>query len=64
MLTNSADIIRRLKREGFTLKSVRGSHHKFVHAETKRMTIVVHPKRDIPIGTVRDIYRDVGWERD
>jgi predicted RNA binding protein YcfA (HicA-like mRNA interferase family) len=64
MLTNSADIIRRLKREGFVPKSVRGSHHKFVHEATKRMAIVVHPKRDIPIGTVHGIYRDAGWERD
>ncbi|PZN98357.1 MAG: hypothetical protein DCF30_14295 [Hyphomicrobiales bacterium] len=64
MLTNSADIIRRLKHEGFVLKSIRGSHHKFVHEATKRMAIVVHPKRDIPIGTARDIYRAAGWERD
>ncbi|TAJ26950.1 type II toxin-antitoxin system HicA family toxin [Bosea sp. (in: a-proteobacteria)] len=55
MLTNSADIIRRLKRDGFVLKSVRGSHHKFVHEATKRMTVVPHPKRDIPIGTVHGI---------
>ena len=55
MLTNSADIIRRLKREGFVLKSVRSSHHKFVHEATKRVAIVVHPKRDIPIGTVHGI---------
>ncbi len=64
MLTNSSDIIRRLQREGFVLKSVRGSHHKFVHEATKRLAIVVHPKRDIPLGTVRDIYRSAGWERD
>ncbi|WP_348521401.1 type II toxin-antitoxin system HicA family toxin [Bosea sp. TND4EK4] len=64
ILTNSAHIIRRLKRDGFVLKSVRGSHHKFVHEATKRMTVVPHPKRDIPIGTVHGIYRDAGWKRD
>lgn len=64
MLTDSADIIRRLKREGFVLKGVRGSHQKFVHEATKRMVIVVHPRRDIPIGTVHAIYKDAGWERD
>lgn len=64
MLTDSRDIIRRLERDGFVLKSIRGSHHKFVHEATKRMTIVVHPKRDIPIGTVRAIYKAAGWARD
>ncbi|SEM27323.1 Predicted RNA binding protein YcfA, dsRBD-like fold, HicA-like mRNA interferase family [Bosea lupini] len=64
MLNNSADIIRRLKREGFVLKSVRGSHQKFVHETTKRMVVVTHPRRDIPIGTVHAIYKDAGWERD
>lgn len=64
MLNNSADIIRRLKREGFVLKSVRGSHLKFVHKTTKRMVVVTHPRRDIPIGTVHAIYKGAGWERD
>ena len=64
MLTNSADIIRRLRRDGFALKSTRGSHQKFLHEATKRMVIVPHPKRDIPIGTVHAIYKDAGWDRD
>ena len=64
MFNNSSDMIRRLKREGYVLKSVRGSHHKFVHEATKRMVIVPHPRRDIPIGTVHAIYKDAGWERD
>lgn len=64
MLTDSRDIIRRLEREGFVLKSVRGSHHKYVHAQRKRMVVVTHPRRDIPVGTVYAIYKDAGWARD
>ena len=64
MLTDSRDIIRRLEREGWHLVRVKGSHHQFQHAETKRRTTVVHPRKDIPVGTVRAIYKDAGWVRD
>lgn len=60
MLRDSRDIIRRLRRDGFELISISGSHHKFRHPVTKRTTIVTHPRKDIPIGTVKSIYRDAG----
>jgi predicted RNA binding protein YcfA (HicA-like mRNA interferase family)/predicted RNase H-like HicB family nuclease len=47
--------IQRLRADGFELVSVRGSHYKFVHQQLRRMVIVPHPKRDLPIGTVRSI---------
>ena len=50
--------------DGFKLVSVRGSHHKFRHPISNKMTIITHPKRDMPIGTVRAIYRQVGWDKD
>ena len=61
MLTNSRDIIRRLLQDGFERVSVRGSHHKFVH-HAQRRVIVPHPKKDLPLGTVRGIHQDAGWE--
>jgi predicted RNA binding protein YcfA (HicA-like mRNA interferase family) len=64
MLTNSRDIIRRLEREGFVLISVRGSHHKFRHAASQRTVIVIHPKKDIAIGTAREMYKQAGWAKD
>jgi predicted RNA binding protein YcfA (HicA-like mRNA interferase family) len=64
VLKDSRDIIRRLLREGFEEKSVNGSHHKFVHRLMRRMVIVPHPRRDIPEGTVRAIYRQAGWQKD
>ena len=57
MLRDSREIIRRLEREGFRRVSVRGSHQKFHHPDSRRTVTVVHPRRDIPIGTVRSIYR-------
>ncbi len=64
MLRDSRDIIRRLLQDGFEEKSVRGSHHKFVHRATHRMVMVPHPKRDLPPGTVRNIYKEAGWQKD
>jgi len=64
LLRDSRDIIRRLEREGFELVSITGSHHKFVHRALRLRVIIPHPKRDLPIGTVRAIYKDAGWEKD
>jgi predicted RNA binding protein YcfA (HicA-like mRNA interferase family) len=64
LLKDSRDIVRRLQQEGYELVSVAGSHHKFLHRLLRRRVIVPHPKRDLPIGTVRAIYRDAGWEKD
>jgi predicted RNA binding protein YcfA (HicA-like mRNA interferase family) len=64
MLRDSRDIIRRLLQDGFEQVSVSGSHHKFVHRQLRKRVIVPHPKRDLPVGTVRAIYKDAGWQKD
>jgi predicted RNA binding protein YcfA (HicA-like mRNA interferase family) len=56
---DSRKIVQRLRREGFELVSVSGSHHKFRLAE--RTVIVPHPKKELPTGTARAIARDAGW---
>jgi predicted RNA binding protein YcfA (HicA-like mRNA interferase family) len=35
-----------------------------VHPETRAMVMVPHPKRDLPRGTVRSIYKQAGWPKD
>ena len=64
LLRDSRDIIRRLLQDGFEQVSARGSHHKFVHKIKHLMVIVPHPKRDLPPGTVRSIYKQAGWPKD
>jgi predicted RNA binding protein YcfA (HicA-like mRNA interferase family) len=64
MLTDSRNIIKRLKKEGFELLRVSGSHHQFKHPISKRRVTVVHPKKDLPQKTVRSIYDQAGWPRD
>lgn len=59
MERNSQKIIVRLRREGFELVSIRGSHHKFRKGS---LTIIVpHPKKDLPLGMARAIARQAGW---
>jgi len=56
---DSKKIIKRLKREGWTLRNVKGSHYQFVKG-AGRLTIP-HPKKDLPLGTARAIARVAGW---
>jgi predicted RNA binding protein YcfA (HicA-like mRNA interferase family) len=37
-----------------------GSHHHFKHAVKPGKVTVPHPKKDLPIGTVRSILRQAG----
>jgi predicted RNA binding protein YcfA (HicA-like mRNA interferase family) len=60
-LRDSRDIVRRLSADGFLLVSTRGSHHKYRHPASGRTVILPHPRKDIPAGTVRSIYRQAGW---
>ena len=64
MLRDSRDIIKRLTSDGFVLVSTRGSHHKFRHPLDGRVVIVTHPRKDIPVGTVRSIYAQARWPKD
>ena len=58
----SREIIAKLKREGWQLVHVKGSHQHFKHSEKLGRVTVPHPKKDIPTGTLRSIYRQAGWK--
>ncbi|MFO0108942.1 MAG: type II toxin-antitoxin system HicA family toxin [Alphaproteobacteria bacterium] len=55
---HSREVIRLLLRHGFVLRSVKGSHHKYVKGSYK--TIVPHPKKDLKIGTLMSILELAG----
>ena len=57
--TNSRKIIERLLKGGFELVTIRGSHHKYRNGAIT--VIVPHPKKDLPLGTARNIARQAGW---
>ena len=52
------EMVRFLEREGFQLIRVRGSHH-FLEKGELRTTVPVHGNRELKIGTLRSILRDI-----
>lgn len=58
---DSKKIVARLQREGWELVAVKGSHYKFRETRTGRVIIVPHPKKDLPVGTARNIGKHAGW---
>lgn len=59
MERDSKRIIRKLLAEGWEPVSTRGSHHKL--RKDGQTVIVPHPKRDLPLGTARNIAKMAGW---
>ena len=59
MERDSRRIVKRLNADGFVLVSVKGSHHKFARGNVT--VIVPHPKKDLPLGTVRSIAKLADW---
>lgn len=59
MERSSKNIVKRLQAEGWSLVSVKGSHHKFRKGGVT--VIVPHPKKDLPLGTARSIAKMAGW---
>ncbi len=58
----SSEIIKRLIDEGWHKVGGQGDHEKFKHPEKSNHVVVPHPRKDIPIGTLRNIYRQAGWK--
>jgi predicted RNA binding protein YcfA (HicA-like mRNA interferase family) len=56
----SADLIRELRRAGWGLDRVAGSHHVFKHPERPGIVVVPHPKKDLGTGLVKAIRRQAG----
>ncbi|SIO57752.1 type II toxin-antitoxin system HicA family toxin [Paraburkholderia phenazinium] len=59
---NSSKLIRVLEEDGWYEVRVTGSHHHFKHAEKKGLVTVPHPKKDLPIGTVKSILKSAGLD--
>lgn len=56
----SREIIKILEDDGWMLKRINGSHYIFKHPEKLGTIPVPHPKKDIPIGTERNILKQAG----
>jgi len=58
----SKQVIKLLKKEGFILDHVSGSHYVFYHPVDGRRAVVPYHAKDLPIGTLKAILRSVGLE--
>ncbi|WP_158669486.1 type II toxin-antitoxin system HicA family toxin [Bradyrhizobium guangdongense] len=56
----SADVIKALETNGWKMVAQKGSHVQFKHADKPGRVTVPHPKRDIPIGTLKSIEKQSG----
>lgn len=62
MVNNSREIIKMLNDDGWELVRTNGSHHQFKHPQKDGTVTVPHPRKDLPIRTVKSIYKQAGWE--
>jgi len=59
---NSREIIKALEARGWRVAAKKGSHWQFKHDSLPGRVTVPHPKRDIPLGTLKSIERQAGIE--
>jgi predicted RNA binding protein YcfA (HicA-like mRNA interferase family) len=56
----SADLIRLLETDGWTLDRVRGAHHVFRHPAKPGIVVVPHPKKDLGTDLIAAIRKQAG----
>ena len=57
-------VVRALERAGFKVVRISGSHHVMRHPDGRTVPVPVHPGRDMPKGTLRNILAIIGMEAD
>jgi len=58
-----AEVIRRLRSDGWVLEATRGSHRQFKHpTKPGRVTVAGKPSVEVPPGTLNSIFRQAGWK--
>lgn len=50
-----------LKKDGWYLDRVKGSHYQFKHPSKKGIVILPHPRKDLPKKTVESIFNQLGY---
>jgi predicted RNA binding protein YcfA (HicA-like mRNA interferase family) len=59
-----ADVLERLRREGWVLVTTRGSHRQFKHPDRSgRVTVAGKPSDDLAPGTLNSIFKQAGWKK-
>ena len=61
---SSKDIIKIIKKDGWILARVEGSHYVFRHDVKNGIVVVPNPRKDLPIKTVKNIFAQAGLSID
>jgi len=57
---SSSDLLKILRADGWFVVTQRGSHMKLKHSTKPGAVTVPHPKKDLPIGTVKSVFLQAG----
>ena len=57
-------VIKVIEKRGFVLDRVKGSHHIYVHPETRQRVVIPVHKKDLPKGTLMEILKQAGIRRE
>ena len=57
---SSSMVIRLLRKRGWYEVACVGDHHQFKHLSIPGRITIPHPKKNLPIGTVRAIFKQAG----
>lgn len=57
---NAKEIVKVLRRHGFTLAGQSGSHQKWRHPKGRQVIVAMHGSKPIPIGTLKSIIEGSG----
>jgi predicted RNA binding protein YcfA (HicA-like mRNA interferase family) len=58
---NSRKLLALLKQDGWEVVKTEGSHHKLRNPKFKHFITLAHSTKDLPTGTLRQIYKAAGW---
>lgn len=57
---NSRKVIKIIEKDGWYLVRITGDHHHFKHPVKSGIVTVPHPRKDIPKGTLNNIWKQAG----
>lgn len=59
---SSREIKKRLRKDGWTKTSQNGDHENYRKPGCPLIITITHPRRDFPVGTLRNIWNAAGWD--
>ena len=57
---NSAELVKRLEKDGWILRGVKGSHHIYTHPNRPGHISVPHPRKDLGTGLIHKLMKQAG----